>query len=683
MRSALPAASTAIATAFAFGLSAPCEASEGEGLIPTGRSANPERAVELLDHHVEVVIQNGFARTEVTQTFLNPNGRDLEAFYEFPVPRDGSLAETRIWAGESLLEGEVVPKEKAKQVYEEERDQGRDAGRAEKNSFYTYRFFVARVPAGAETKFQFAYYQPLEIDTGVGRYLYPLEEGGTEEAAASRFWSGERVAKRAFSFHAELKSAVPVDQVRVPGFEDSAVIQRDESGQFDVRIDASTMELKRDLVLYYRLADGLPGRIEVVPYRGDETGTGTFMVVVTPGIDLQPLKHGYDMVFILDVSGSMQGKLATLVDGVARTLGEFRAEDRFRIVTFNQSARELTSGWVAATPENVAHAIAEVKALRADGSTNLHDGISLGLKDLDDDRATSIILVTDAVTNRGEVRPDQFVKLLSQYDVRLFGFLLGNSGNWPLMRAICDASGGFYAGISNSDDLLGQIVLAKSKVTHESLHDAKLTVKGKGVHDTSRELLGKVYRGQQLVFFGRYDQPGDFEVTLQARMTGADKTYRTRATLPALDRDNPELERLWALNRIDETELRRDRGDLDGNEAAAAIADLGVRYQLVTDETSMLVAADEVFDRHGIARENRDRVATEHQAQAARRTQPVKAYRVDQEQPAFPNEAPTTKNSGGGKGAGAIDGSLALLAAMLVAGAAYERRSRATRRVPH
>ena len=638
----------------------------------------PDDTFELRDHHVEVVIQNGFARTEVTQTFFNPSGRDLEAYYEFPVPRDGSLAEMRIWAGESRLEGEVVPKEKAKQIYEEERDSGHDAGLADKNAFYTYRFLIARVPAGAETRFQFAYYQPLEIDTGVGRYLYPLEEGGTDEAA-SAFWTGERVAQCSFSFHAELKSAVPVDKVRVPGFEDAAVIQRLESGHYDVRIDAAKSDLRRDVVLYYRLADDLPGRIEVIPYRADETRLGTFMVVVTPGLDLQPLNHGTDTLFILDVSGSMEGKLATLVDGVSRTLGAFREEDRFRIVTFNQAAHDLTSGWVSATPENVANALGVVKGLRADGSTNLYDGLSLGLKDLDDDRATSVILVTDAVANTGEVRPDRFAKLLTTCDVRLFGFLLGNSGNWPLMRTICDASGGFYAGISNADDLLGQIVLAKSKVTHECLHDAKLTVKGNGVRDTSRELLGKVYRGQQLVLFGRYDQPGEVEVTLQARLTGEDKTYRTRATLPAVDRDNPELERLWALNRIDEIELRRDRGSLDSKEAAAAIADLGVSYQIVTDETSMLVAEDAVFDRHGIARNNRDRVTAEHQAQTVRRPQPAKSYRVDEAQPAFPNAAPTTNGSGAGKGAGSIDWSVVALATLLLVVAYRGRRVAACR----
>ena len=48
----------------------------GGNLTPIGAADAP---VEIIDHHVDVVINNGFARTEVTQTFFNPNGVDLEA----------------------------------------------------------------------------------------------------------------------------------------------------------------------------------------------------------------------------------------------------------------------------------------------------------------------------------------------------------------------------------------------------------------------------------------------------------------------------------------------------------------------------------------------------------------------------------------------------------------------------
>ena len=239
--------------------------------------------------------------------------------------------------------------------------------------------------------------------------------------------------------------------------------------------------------------------------------------------------------------------------------------------------------------------IKTLQSLNANGGTNLYDGLSLAVDDIDDDRATSVVWVTDAVTNTGVVSPSRFHKLMKGYDIRVFGFLMGNGANWPLMRTICDVSGGFSASVSNSDDIIGQILLAKSKVTHECLHDAKLTIRGVKAYDISNEFMGKVYRGQQLVFLGRYEGAGTATVSLQAKLTGEDKTYSTTFDFPEIGTSYPEIERLWALNQIEMIQGIENAGLMPEEESEAAIRDLGVSYQLVTDYTSMIVLSDEIF----------------------------------------------------------------------------------------
>lgn len=60
----------------------------------------------------------------------------------------------------------------------------------------------------------------------------------------------------------------------------------------------------------------------------------------------------------------MRGKYATLAEGVKQTLGTLRADDRFRIVLFNTSARELASGYVTASPDAVKHWADEVARIQ-------------------------------------------------------------------------------------------------------------------------------------------------------------------------------------------------------------------------------------------------------------------------------------------------------------------------------
>jgi len=615
-------------------------------LTPRGSFDQP---IEIVSHHIDVVINNGFARTEVTQKFRNPNPVDLEGIYSFPVPESASLAEMTIWAGEKVLDGEVLEKNRANEIYEEEKSRGNDAGKAEKKGYQTFDFYVYPIPASGETVMRFVYYQPLEIDTGVGRYLYPLESGGTDDLAES-FWTRNEKVQGNFSINLRLKSAHPVVDVRVPGYENIASIDQEGEDTYKVSLSASEASLNRDFVLYYRLDDNLPGRIEVVPYRADTSEPGTFMMVVTPGIDLKPLNEGADYIYVLDRSGSMGGgKIQTLAKGVEKAIGGMRPQDRFRLIAFNNNAGELTRGWVAATPENIGKEIRNIEALTASGGTNLHAGLQEAFSELDSDRVTSIVLITDGVANQGVVDPKEFYNLVRQYDVRIFGFVVGNSANWPLMDLIGDATGGFSVGVSNADDIVGQIMLAKSKILHESLHDASIKIDGVKVHDTTDQYIGKIYRGQQLVLFGRYEGAGKAAVELRAKLSGEDKTYSTSFEFPEIETDNPEIERLWALDRIEQYKKQYSLGLLPEKELQDVERYLGLEYQLVTDETTMVVLTDESYEHYGIERKNRTRIDAERAAQSQRARQPVRNYTIDRSSPAFPSNAPRI---GGG---GALD----------------------------
>lgn len=621
----------------------------GAGILtPRGSDHQP---IRILDHHVNVTINNGYARTEVIQTFFNPNDMPLEAVYSFPLPESASLSEVTIYVGEKEMTGEVVPRDRAAQLYEEERSQGGEAGLAEKNEFYTFEFTVYPVRPLEETRIRFLYYQPLEIDLGVGRYLYPLEEGGTDEEAME-FWTGTSQVDKIFSMKVELDSAWPIADLRMPGFESAAEVDKKSDGRYTVKVERHDMSLDRDFILYYRLEDNLPGRVELIPYRsGRDDEPGTFMMVLTPGLDLKPLANGADYTFVLDVSGSMDSKINVLGQGVSRAVREMKNNDMFRIITFESSARDLTRGSVRATDKNKTFFCREVENLSSGGSTNLYAGLRLALKSLDDDRATSIVLVTDAVTNTGIISTDAFFNLMKSCDVRVFGFLLGNSGNWPLMRVICEESGGFSAGISNSDDIIGQLMLAKSKIRTECLHNAELSIKGIEVSQCTDGWLGKVYQGQQLVIFGRYERGGRARISLKGRITGRDVEYRTEFDFPEIDTAHPEIERLWALDRIERLEHRKGIGEIAPGKADQAIEELGIRYQLVTDQTSMVILSDERFRENGIDRKNRQRIAREEEARAAGNS--VQTRRVDKEQPMFPSSAPSPRR--GGKGGGALD----------------------------
>jgi Ca-activated chloride channel family protein len=138
-------------------------------------------ALAIKEHHVEVVIADGYAITSIEQIFYNPNTTDLEANYSFPIPENAAVGEFTYWIDGQPVTGEVIEKAKAKKIYEEEKQAGREVALTEQDSYKTFDISVYPVRAQQEVKTRLTYIQPAHVDTAIGRYVYPLEDGGVDQ----------------------------------------------------------------------------------------------------------------------------------------------------------------------------------------------------------------------------------------------------------------------------------------------------------------------------------------------------------------------------------------------------------------------------------------------------------------------------------------------------------------------
>lgn len=667
---------------------------QAAGLMQPTNSQLPQLSIR--DHDVHVVVENGYVTTSVEQIFYNPSDQQLEARYSFPLPEQAAVGEFVYWIDGKPVIGEVVAKQQARDIYQQQKQAGKRVALTEQDSYRTFDSLVYPVEPHSEVRIKLVYIQAAHLDSNTGRYVYPLEDGGVDDAS-NAFWTRTEAVQDRFSFNMEIRSSYPLDGVRLPKQPNAVVRQispqlwriqlgplasqepsagREPSAQemplankepsANIQPPTQTQPvamLDQDILVYWRLQPDLPGSVDLVSYRAPGKSQGTFMVTLTPGDDLPAIQGQRDWNFVLDVSGSMAGKYATLLEGVRKALIQLPQGDRFRIVTFNNRARDLTGGYQVVTGNNVRRVIDQLQQDGTGGGTNLYAGLSKGLSRLDDDRVSAVVLVTDGVANVGTTEKKAFLKLIKDNDVRLFTFIMGNSANRPLLQQMTDLSNGFSASISNADDVIGQLMLATSKINHAALRDVSLQIDGVRVTDLTPASPGTLYRGQQLVLFGHYFEPGQAELTLRGKVNGQERVYRTQVELAEVAQDNPELERLWAFSRI---EALQNQIDYLGSEAAStadseqAITDLAVEYGLVTDYTSLLVVEEQVFDQLGIDRSNQQRVDTENQARQQRaqqlnqqQQQPTNT-RADRSQPMF-------NQPRAGTGSGAIDGSILLL----------------------
>lgn len=631
------------------------------GLLTPAQGQLPQ--LEIKEHHVEVIIEDGYAITTVNQQFYNPHNEALEAIYAFPVPEKASVGEFTYWIDGSPVTAEVVEKKRATEIYEKEKSEGREVAVTEQDDYRTFDSRVYPVMPRSDVQIRLVYIQPVHVDLGIGRYVYPLEEGGVDEAKLA-FWRYNDSVQEKFSFNLQVRSSYPIDSFRLPAHPQASITQSSsqlwsatigdssaytaEEKESAAAAQSAPNRLDKDIVVYWRHEQGLPGAIDMVSYKPENSSRGTFMMTVTPGDDLSTIQTGRDWVFVLDLSGSMQGKYHSLVEGVEKGLQKLDPQDRFRIVLFNNSARELTKGYIPVSSATISNYMQQLENISPDGGTNLYAGLEKGIKGLDSDRPSAILLVTDGVANVGKTEKRQFLKLLEACDVRLYSFVMGNSANRPLLEGMTKVSNGFAMNISNSDDIVGKIAQTADKLNHEAYRDIDIKVKGVKVKDVTPAQIGSLYRGQQLIVFGHYWGSGLADVEIRGKVSSEDKVYRTQFEFPEVAERNPEIERLWAFANIEDLQNRIDyfEGDTDSEQA---IVDLAIEYGLVTNYTSMIAMREEMYQQYGIDRNNLNRVQTEAAARAQRASGQVQHNRADSAQPAFSgNRAYPSGGSGGG-----------------------------------
>ena len=636
---------------------------DAAGLLSPSDGSKPPLAIQ--DHVVKVIVEGGYATTIIDQVFKNPHSIDFEAIYSFPVPSKAAVAEFTYWIDGKPVTAEVLKKKQAREIYEQERQAGREAALTEQDDYRTFDISVYPVKAQQSVRTRLRYIQAAHIDTNMGRYVYPLEEGGTDEQKIS-FWTGNDKVEGHFSFDMTLKSQYPIDAIRLPAHP-AAVIQKTPDGYWNVHLDnggvlqsaegevsssqsnvsSNKFRLDTDVVVNWRLQEGLSGSIDLATYKAPGQKRGTFMLSVNPGIDLKPITKGRDWVFILDKSGSMKGKFRSLLESVRQGLHKLPSNDRFKVLAFDERVIDVSRGFLPVSQSNIKQVIDRVTQIQPGQGTNLYAGLDAGLSGLDGDRTSGIILVTDGVANVGVTQKKEFFKLVRKNDVRLFTVIMGNSANRPLLVPMTEYSGGTAVSISNSDDIVGAIMSATSKLGYQALHNVDIKVKGVKTADIEPSFIPTLYRGQQLVLFGHYWGDGEAEVVFSTEISGQRKEYKAKFNFPKEDKSSPELERLWAFSTIEglmrEMEVFAEEGD-----RKQAIEDIALEYGLVTPYTSMLVVREEVFKQLNIQRTNQQRVQVEQQAQQMRSNQSAASTPVQSNTQAFSAPRPTYRGSGGG-----------------------------------
>ncbi len=580
--------------------------------------------LEIKEQRVRVVINNGVAVTEVDQTFLNRENRVVEALYTFPVPRGASVSDFTMWIGGKPMVGEVVEKQRAREIYESYRRVQRDPGLLEQVDFRRFEMRIFPIAANAEQRVRLVYHQELDFDHDVATYVYPL-------ATNTRGSAAETAGRFAFSLDA--RSEVPIVEMTSPSHEERFATATHGAHYRQASFEATAADLSRDVVVAYRTERARTGLDFVASRTGSEDGY--LLLTLTAGKELEQAADGMDYVFVLDVSGSManDGKLRLGVDSLAAFVATLGAQDRFELLTFDIAPQPRFQSLVA--PDDASRKTARefLGSQQARGGTVLRPALEAAYRYRDPDRTLNVVVLSDGLTEQGEHQ--ELVALNAQRPpgTRVFCLGVGNDVNQPLLRQLAEESGGRAAFNSQGDDFQRQAQAFRRKLQHPAATGVKITIEGGDVYDVEPATLPNLYHGAPVRLYARYRKPGKAVLRIEADLMGQPLRQSFPIELPAEDDETPQIERMWAFRRV---QRLLDDGRRAGSVDAAEVVRLCEAYSIASEYASFIVLENDAeYQRFKIERRNAARVARDERALGAVR-QKLEALRRKAEQQVGP-----------------------------------------------
>lgn len=555
--------------------------------LMTCTKVQPPVVVSGLD--IDITVEGPVAHILQKLTLRNP-GQAPGAFdLLFPLGDGSIISGISLKEGGKTLEGTVMTRKQAAAWYRKLTQQHRDPALLEHYGEALFRAQVFPVPAGGTSELTLSYDRVLPSEGDLRRLHIPLTAFRRVAGPIDLNITGSIASKHAITTLYSPTHALDASLKEQPSGDRRFV------ATFSTEAKGVTTDL--DFVTYFK-ANPSAGIIDVsvLSERPDPKLAGYYVTIIRglPQKDLKPEPR--DVVFVLDRSGSMQGKKIEQAKAALKFLVErLGPDDRFNLVTYSSNvdvyAPQLTKGGDATD------VITFIDAVQAGGGTDIQSALAKALGQFDGkERTNQIVFLTDGLPTAGErnhLKISAHIKKTNLKGARVIAFGVGHDVNGAFLDRLAVQNHGLSEYVLPTDNIEEKVPGFYSRMQSPLLLDAEITIGGTKVYDVFPRETGDIYGGHHLVVTGRYTQPGDIKVVI----TGRRGSERQQLSFDAKLREgarpgSPQLvARIWATKKIgylvDEIRLNGEDKEL-----VDEIVRLGTQFGVLTEYTSFLAAPE-------------------------------------------------------------------------------------------
>lgn len=556
---------------------------DGFIVIPRPHPLPNSFPLEVVYHKVNVKIDGQSAVTKIDQSFYNPSNHQLEGFYVFPIPKGAVINNFTMIINGKETKAELLDAYKARNIYEDIVRQMRDPALLEYSEQNIFKLRIFPIEPRSEKKVSISYTQILESDNNLFEYVYPLN---TEKFSAKPL--------KNVSVKIDLESNEKIKNIYCPTHQVDLVNKSDYHSI--ISYEAENIKPDIDFKLYFSKSSSTIG-LSLQSYK-TQKDDGYFLISASPSIEIDKNNiEKKDITFILDVSGSMNGdKLEQAKKALLYCINNLNAGDHFNVIRFSTEAYSLFNSLMKVDKQNINEAKRFIDDLKAIGGTNIEEAFSLTFKNYNgSNRPHFVVFLTDGKPTVGEMNDDKLVKKIltaNKTNSRIFTFGIGNDINTHLLDKLTDATKAWRTYVGENEDIEIKVSNFYDKIQSPVLSNLELDIENIEVYQTYPKDLPDLFKGSNLLVFGRYKGNGKSRIKLSGKLNGIQKEFILQSGFTSSDEHYNFIPPLWASRRIGYLlDLIRLNGE--SKELIDEVTSLAREHGIITPYTSYLIMEDE------------------------------------------------------------------------------------------
>ena len=543
---------------------------------------------------VETQVNNQVAITRTLQTFYNGTGQEiLAAKYAFPLPDGASAIGLRWLVNGVWYEASIAAEPQDTTIT----GGGSGASQALMNylgaSPLFFSFDALQIGVDSLIQVELTYVELLPYSFNLVSYYYPNDY--------SLIQPGPGAIEQHFSW--TMESDRTILSVQFPSPEGGTVNVSDHFAEVsfsyaDGPANANYLvvyELSSDELGVWSMSTYLPDSLVIC----DDFGKGFVAFVIEPesNPDVEVIEKNF--ILVVDRSGSMGGnKIVQARQAASFIVQHLNPGDHFNVIDFDDQITLFAPNLVPYNVTTQNNALGFISALTADGSTNIAAALTTAIGQfgaIDPGKANIILFFTDGQPTAGITSTQGILDAVdaavtqAETTIFLYAFGIGNDVNKQLLAALGANNNGLATFLEN-DELEASITDFFLKVNNPVLLSPHIQFFPDVIQEVYPQPLPNLYKGQQLIIAGRYEEPIPVDMELTGMAFNLPITYNFNINLAdTLVSDYFFLPKVWAKRKIEHLQqavyLAGENTPLGDTLEAQATA-LSICYGVISDFTS-------------------------------------------------------------------------------------------------